>query len=206
MSKREVRRAALEAGFANHAKKDSTGICFIGERRFKEFLSRYLPAQPGEIRTLDGRGIGRHDGLMFHTLGQRKGLGLGGRRDGTGEAWYVVAKDLEQNVLYVAQGHDHPLLFSRELTVDQVHWIAGDRPRLPLHCQAKTRYRQPDQVCTVFPAGPDRYLVRFEQPQRAATPGQSIVLYLGEHCLGGGVIDRVVSAEKSSAAVHRQYG
>ena len=198
LHKVEVRRLALAAGFSNHAKKDSTGICFIGERRFREFLGTYLPARPGEIRTLGGHCIGSHKGLMFHTLGQRKGLGIGGRRNGSGEAWYVVGKDLEHNVLYVAQGQDHPRLFSRELCAAQLHWVAGEGPDLPLRCVAKTRYRQPDQACTVlaYPngAGGDRCVVRFDRPQRAMTPGQSVVFYRDETCIGGGVIKAVDAA------------
>lgn len=186
--KSEVRRIAREAGFGNHAKKDSTGICFIGERNFREFLRGYLPAQAGEIRSIDGRRLGRHDGLMYYTLGQRKGLGIGGSAEGSGEAWYVVAKDMPDNVLVVAQGHDHPALFSRELSVEQLHWIAARAPaRLPYRCRAKIRYRQDDQPCIVdCPDG--RYRVTFDRPQRAVTPGQSVVLYDGEICLGGGVI------------------
>ena len=208
LRKSEVRRLALEAGFSNHAKKDSTGICFIGERRFREFLGTYLPARPGEIRTLEGRCIGSHEGLMFHTLGQRKGLGIGGRRDGSGEAWYVVGKDLERNVLYVAQGHDHPRLFSRELHAVHLHWVAGEQPDLPLRCTAKTRYRQPDQSCIVLPGsdggGAERCVVRFDSPQRAMTPGQSVVFYRGEACLGGGVIETLGAA--AMTATEPRYG
>lgn len=190
LRKSEVRRIALEAGFGNHAKKDSTGICFIGERRFKEFLSRYLPARPGEIRSVDGILLGEHDGLMFHTLGQRKGLGIGGR-GGSGEPWYVVAKDLTTNILYVAQGHDHSMLFSRHLAAGKLNWISGAPPKAQARCYAKTRYRQPDQACWITAIDAGRCHVEFERPQRAVTPGQSVVFYQGEECLGGGVIEEV---------------
>ncbi len=189
LHKTEVRLLAREAGLPNHARKDSTGICFIGERRFREFLGRYLPAQPGEVRTVDGRRVGRHDGLMFHTIGQRKGLGIGGRNDGSGEPWYVVAKDLRDNALIVGQGCDHPLLYSDVLIAGRLHWIAGVPPAWPLGCQAKIRYRQEDQACVVEPDGEGRVAVTFERPQRAIAPGQSVVFYRGEECLGGGVIE-----------------
>jgi tRNA-specific 2-thiouridylase len=194
MLKSEVRRIARAAGFENHAKKDSTGICFIGERNFREFLGRHLTAQAGEIRSADGRLLGRHEGLMFYTLGQRKGLGIGGSVDGSGEAWYVVAKQVPDNVLVVAQGHDHPSLFSRELSVERFHWIAGQpQVRLPYRCRAKTRYRQGDQSC-VIDCRDGRYRVVFDLPQRAVTPGQSVVLYDGDQCLGGGVIAQTAGA------------
>lgn len=194
MLKSEVRRIAHDAGFINHAKKDSTGICFIGERNFREFLGRYLPAQAGEIRSVEGERIGEHEGLIFYTLGQRKGLGIGGSIDGSGEAWYVVTKDMSSNVLVVAQGHDHPSLFSQALIVEKFHWIAGQAPgRMPYRCRAKTRYRQGDQSCMIeYLDG--RYRISFDQPQRAVTPGQSVVLYEGEVCLGGGVIEETIGA------------
>jgi tRNA-specific 2-thiouridylase len=184
LTKPTVRALAQAAGLPNHARKDSTGICFIGERKFKDFLSRYLPAQPGEVRTLDGEIKGRHDGLMYHTIGQRQGLGIGG----PGDAWYVVGKDLAHNVLLVAQGENHPALFARGLYADQVHWIAGAAPALPLQATAKTRYRQADQPCRIMPAD-SGVQVEFEQPQRAITPGQSVVFYHHDECLGGGVIE-----------------
>ncbi len=188
LSKPEVRAIAARQGFVNHAKKDSTGICFIGERNFKKFLGRYLPAQPGEIRTVDDALIGRHDGLMYYTLGQRQGLGIGGLRNGSGDPWYVVDKDMPRNVLIVAQGHDHPLLFSNRLQAGDLHWVAGAAPQVPALCTAKTRYRQADQAC-VIPAIKDGICeVRFDKPQRAVTPGQSVVFYRDEECLGGGVI------------------
>jgi tRNA-specific 2-thiouridylase len=187
--KPEVRRLATELGLKNHAKRDSTGICFIGERRFKDFLQQYLPAQPGHIKTDSGDRIGEHQGLMYYTLGQRQGIGIGGRRDANDNPWYVIAKDISNNTLIVGQGHDHPLLFSQGLYTQQVDWVAGEPPSLPLRCTAKTRYRQADQACTIelnpLNAG---YKIVFEQPQRAVTPGQSVVFYDHEVCLGGGVI------------------
>jgi len=192
LRKSEVRRLAAEAGLATATKKDSTGICFIGERDFSRFLSRYLPAQPGEIRSADGEVLGQHQGLMHYTLGQRKGLGIGGRSDGDESPWYVADKDLATNALIVVQGHDHPRLFSRGLVAQELHWIAGSAPPLPLTCYAKTRYRQPDQACTVTKESDGRYHILFAQPQRAVTPGQSVVFYHGEHCLGGGVIDALL--------------
>jgi len=188
LNKPEVRRLAAQAGFANHEKKDSTGICFIGERKFKEFLSRYLPAQPGEMQTPDGTCIGKHDGLMYYTLGQRQGLGIGGAKDASGEPWYVVDKNLENNILIVAQGHNHPLLFRKQLSADQLNWIADTPKDIPFRCTAKTRYRQTDQPCTITQLHDDQCTVIFDQPQRAITPGQSVVFYQGEECLGGGPI------------------
>ena len=188
--KRDVRRIAEAAGLHVHDKKDSTGICFIGERPFREFLQRYLPARPGEIRTLDGdRVIGEHQGLMYHTIGQRQGLGIGGLADHDEAPWYVVDKDLQRNILLVAQGNDHPALFKSSLYTREILWIAGREPELPMTCKAKVRYRQPDQACTVRRDG-EAYRVDFEQRQRAVTPGQSVVFYQGELCLGGGVIEQ----------------
>ncbi len=188
LNKSQVRETAARQGFANHAKKDSTGICFIGERNFKKFLSRYLPAQPGVIRSADGDLLGKHDGLMYYTLGQRQGLGIGGRRDGSGDPWYVVDKDMARNVLIVAQGHDHPLLFSRRLQAADLHWVVGAAPRLPATCTAKTRYRQADQSCLISAIKDGGCEVEFDKPQWAVTSGQSVVFYRGEECLGGGVI------------------
>jgi tRNA-specific 2-thiouridylase len=189
LSKTEVRRLAAEAGLVTHAKKDSTGICFIGERPFRRFLAAYLPARPGEIRTPEGRVLGGHDGLMYYTLGQRKGLGIGGCQEAGGQPWYVAAKDLADNALIVVQGHDHPLLFSQHLTAGSLHWVAGRPPAVPLPCRAKTRYRQADQACELEGLDAGRCQVRFAEPQRAVTPGQSVVFYLGEECLGGGIIE-----------------
>ena len=187
--KREVRALAREAGLPNHDKKDSTGICFIGERPFQDFLNRYLPANPGDIRTLDGEPVGRHLGLMYYTLGQRQGLGIGGRRDGDGEAWYVAAKDLKRNRLIVVQGHDHPALLSERLVARDLNWISGAAP----HCQwvygAKTRYRQKDAACTISEVDAQGCTVEFAEPQWAVTPGQSVVVYESQVCLGGGIIE-----------------
>jgi tRNA-specific 2-thiouridylase len=189
MNKPEVRALAIKAGFANARKKDSTGICFIGERRFKEFLQRFIPAQPGEIRTAGEQIIGRHEGLMYYTLGQRGGLGIGGIRGAHQDAWYVLRKDMERNVLYVGQGHDHPWLFHSALEAGSLDWVAGHPPAAHFRCAAKTRYRQPDQNCDVEVLDNGRCQVRFDQPQRAITPGQSVVFYDGPICLGGGIIE-----------------
>lgn len=190
LEKPRVRDIALDQGLITHDKRDSTGICFIGERRFKEFLARFLPAQPGEIHTPTGAVIGRHDGLMYYTLGQRQGLNIGGVQGYPEEPWYVVAKDLDHNILIVAQGHDHPLLFSTTLQASQLHWVAGAPPALPYRCSAKVRYRQQDQDCTLTDIDPSgSATVIFDQPQRAVTPGQSVVFYHNERCLGGGIID-----------------
>ncbi len=194
LHKTEVREIARRAGLPNYQRKDSTGICFIGERRFRDFLSRYLPAQPGDIVTPSGEVIGRHQGLMYHTLGQRQGLGIGGRADASGAPWYVADKRLDSNELVVVQGADHPLLFSIALHASSVHWIAGRPPAERFRARAKVRYRQSDQDCSVTVTG-QGVLVRFDEPQRAVTPGQSLVLYDGDDCLGGGVIDGARRAE-----------
>jgi tRNA-specific 2-thiouridylase len=187
LRKSEVRRIAREAGLPNHAKKDSTGICFIGERPFREFLSRYLPREPGPIVTPDGVRVGEHHGLMYYTLGQRQGLGIGGRRGGDGAAWYVAAKELASNTLVVVQGHDDPRLFSTRLRAQDASWIAGSPPADDGALAAKTRYRQADAPCA-FAGGDGSFTLEFRDPQWAVTPGQSAVLYRGEVCLGGGVI------------------
>jgi tRNA-uridine 2-sulfurtransferase len=193
LPKPEVRRIAEENGFINHAKKDSTGICFIGERRFKDFLNRYLPANPGAIKTVDGKTIGQHDGLMYYTLGQRQGLGIGGRQDAKESPWYVATKNLENNVLIVTQDREHPLLMSNRLTCSQVHWVSDSEPSwetIPtLQCTAKTRYRQSDQACSISRLDNQTYAVDFPEAQWAVTPGQSVVFYDGENCLGGGIIE-----------------
>lgn len=192
LTKPEVRRIAKQAGFHNYDKPDSTGICFIGERRFRDFLVRYLPPKPGPIRSIEGLELGEHQGVAHYTIGQRQGLGVGGIQ-GAGEApWYVVDKDLESNVLIVAQGNAHPALLSRQLVAGDMHWI-DEAPELPLACTAKTRYRQPDAACTVA-VGEQGYVVTFSEPQRAVTPGQYVCLYLEEVCLGGGVIEAVRAA------------
>ncbi len=188
--KRDVRRMAREAGLTTHDKKDSTGICFIGERPFQEFLARFLTPRPGDIESVDGIRVGTHDGLMYYTIGQRQGLGIGGRTGGSGEPWYVVDKDLARYTLIVAQGHEHPALYSRTLLASELHWIRGRAPALPLRCEAKVRYRQPRQACELL-AQDDGCLVRFDAPQWAAAPGQSVVFYAGDECLGGAIIDSV---------------
>jgi len=189
LEKGEVRRIAAEAGLVTHAKRDSTGICFIGERNFRQFLARYLPAQPGEMRTPEGELLGRHNGLMYYTLGQRQGLGLGGVPGHPEAPWYVVGKALDDNVLLVAQGHDHPRLYSPALIADELHWIAGRPPALPLACSAKVRYRSPDHPCRLESPENGRCRVVFERPEWAVTPGQSVVFYQDEVCLGGGIIE-----------------
>ena len=188
LTKPEVRLLAARAGFDNARKRDSTGICFIGERKFKSFLKRYLPARPGMIESLDGRTLGTHEGLMYYTMGQRRGFGVGGVKGQDAEAWYVVAKDLERNVLIVAQGHDHPSLFSDTLIAKDLHWTLGAAPSMPVRLAAKIRYRQVDQACELHEAGEGLVRVVFEVPQRAVTPGQSVVFYRGSECLGGGLI------------------
>ncbi len=186
-----VRTIAQKSNFPNHAKKDSTGICFIGERKFSDFLSKFLPATPGPMLTPDGEYIGRHNGLMYYTLGQRKGLGIGGRADTDEIPWFVVAKDVENNTLVVAQGHDHPMLLKRELSANQLHWVSGSPPQeIPMTCRARIRHRQPLQRCEIISLQDDVCHVRFMEQQRAITPGQSIVFYNDDICLGGGVIDR----------------
>ncbi|MDJ0805801.1 MAG: tRNA 2-thiouridine(34) synthase MnmA [Gammaproteobacteria bacterium] len=190
LHKRQVRQLAESAGFANHRKKDSTGICFIGERKFRDFLSRYLPANPGIIEDTQGLEIGYHQGLMYYTLGQRQGLGIGGRKDSPEAPWFVVRKDLERNVLVAAQGHEHPLLMSRELLIEQLHWISDSHPPLPARFLARVRHRQPLQPCEIRPQDAD-YRITFETPQRAATPGQSVVFYDSLDCLGGGIIKSI---------------
>ena len=187
MHKRDVRRIAREQGIPTWAKKDSTGICFIGERPFRDFLARYLPRVPGPIETSEGRTIGRHDGLAYYTLGQRQGLRIGGTRDGTDEPWFVAGKDLARNALVAVQGHDHPLLHGRDVDAIEMHWIAGAPPPLPARFGAKTRYRMPDATCTLAVAGAG-CRATFDVAQWAPTPGQYLVLYDGDVCLGGGVI------------------
>ncbi len=191
--KRDVRKMALGAGLHVAVKKDSTGICFIGERPFKDFLSRYLPPKKGEIRCLDDeRVLGEHDGLSFHTIGQRKGLHIGGTRsyarDGEHDAWFVAAKDMARNILYVVQGHDHPALLKSELRADQLSWVSGQAPHTHWVYAAKTRYRQPDAPCEIERVDAGGCTIEFAEPQWAVTPGQSVVVYESRVCLGGGVI------------------
>ena len=190
LSKPEVRRIAEQLELVTAKKKDSTGICFIGERKFRDFLGRYLPAQPGAIVTVDGVTVGEHQGLMYHTLGQRKGLGIGGMKESNDDPWYVVDKDVAANRLIVAQGADHPRLMSVGLIAQQLHWVDRQPLTAPLQCVVKTRYRQEDIPCVIAPLDDDRIEVRFEQPVAAVTPGQSAVFYLGEVCLGGGIIEQ----------------
>ncbi len=199
LEKSQVRDQAEAAGFDNFDKKDSTGICFIGERDFRAFLSRYIASDPGDMVTPEGVVVGRHSGLAFYTIGQRRGLDLGGLA-GHGEgAWYVVDKDIDANRLMVAQGHDHPRLMSEGLIATTLSWVDGRGPNGPLRCTAKTRYRQPDQACTLQPHG-DEVLVGFDVPQRAVAPGQSVVFYDGARCLGGGVIrERLAEAPQGVA-------
>lgn len=194
LPKSEVRELATQAGFDNYAKKDSTGICFIGERDFQEFLAKYLPANPGDIVTPEGDVIGRHTGVMYYTLGQRKGLGIGGQRSASEEPWYVVDKNLDENQLIVAQGHNHPLMMQHGLIAEQVHWISerAMADGQTFTCTAKSRYRQADQACAVTVLDEQRIRVEFTDAQRAITPGQWVVLYDGEQCLGGGVIAEIL--------------
>lgn len=190
LEKPRVREIAMEAGLATAKKKDSTGVCFIGEKNFKQFLSNYLPATPGEIHTIDGVVKGRHDGLMYYTLGQRQGLGIGG--SGTGEPWFVASKDLRNNILYVVQGEQHPELYSYGLRASGLNWISGQPPAEPFRCTAKFRYRQKDQVVILTAQEDGTCEVRFDQPQKAVTPGQSVVFYQDQVCLGGATIDEVI--------------
>jgi tRNA-specific 2-thiouridylase len=195
-SKPQIRELAKKNNLQTHDKKDSTGICFIGERRFSTFLEKYLPARPGEIHTVDGICIGKHNGLMYYTLGQRKGLGIGGLKEGDEEPWYVVEKDLTNNILIVAQGHNHPAMFNNTLETGQVNWIAEAEPGADIMASgltAKIRYRQHDQRCSLSMMNKQKYVVTFEQAQRAITPGQSVVFYQHEVCLGGGVIEKMYS-------------
>ena len=186
--KSDVRQIAAAAHLPNHAKKDSTGICFIGERPFREFLNQYLPREPGPIVTPEGMRVGTHIGLAFYTIGQRKGIGIGGMAGGEGEAWYVAQKDLGANALIVVQGHDHMLLMRNALRAENASWVSGDAPVPDSPHSAKTRYRQADSACVVTRSEDEGIAVEFAQPQWAVTPGQSVVLYDGAVCLGGAVI------------------
>jgi tRNA-specific 2-thiouridylase len=188
LPKAEVRRIAAEARLPNHAKKDSTGICFIGERPFREFLNRYLPREPGPIITPEGMRVGTHIGLAFYTIGQRKGIGIGGKSGREGTPWYVAQKDLGSNALVVVQGHDHMLMMRRSLSAADASWISGDLPEPGSTHSAKTRYRQADSACVVTRSEDDQIALEFARPQWAVTPGQSVVLYDGPVCLGGAVI------------------
>lgn len=192
IEKPKVREIAMQQDLVTHDKKDSTGICFIGERKFKDFLARFLPAQPGVIENADGQAIGQHDGLMYHTLGQRKGLLIGGLKEFSEQPWYVVDKDLDRNVLIVGQGADHPLLFSNGLIANQLHWVDRVGPANGFKCAVKTRYRQEDIPCVLNARDDQSIEVIFDSPQKAVTPGQSAVFYDGDTCLGGGIIESYI--------------
>ncbi|MDN4503397.1 tRNA 2-thiouridine(34) synthase MnmA [Alteromonadaceae bacterium BrNp21-10] len=192
LQKPEVRAIAEQQGLVTHNKKDSTGICFIGERKFKDFLSQYLPAQPGIIETTEGEEIGRHEGLMYHTLGQRKGLYIGGKAEHGEQPWYVVEKDMLRNVLIVGQGSDHPQLYSTGLNANQLDWVDRQPMNDSIRCTVKTRYRQQDVSCQVNKQHDDSIQVIFDEPQKAVTPGQSVVFYQDDICLGGGIIESYI--------------
>jgi tRNA-specific 2-thiouridylase len=199
LQKSEVRRIANDAGLPNYARKDSTGICFIGERPFREFLQTYIPASPGDIETPEGVVIGRHDGLMYHTLGQRQGLGIGGLRDYGADPWFVAGKDLKRNVLIAVQGKDHPLLWSAAMETEAVRWLEAP-DRSDFSCQVKTRYRQRDVPCHVSLQADGSARVRFAEPVWAVTPGQYAVFYDQDRCLGGGVIESATGARTDEPA------
>jgi tRNA-specific 2-thiouridylase len=204
LRKEEVRRIARDLTLPVFDKKDSTGICFIGERPFAEFLSRYLPAQPGEIETIDGRSVGQHQGLMYYTLGQRQGLHIGGQAGAAESPWYVSGKDLNRNVLKVVQGHDHSALMSAGLIAGQLEWVSGQPPAARFQCKAKVRYRQADQSCEVHVRADGQAEVQFAEPQRAVPPGQYVVFYIDDECLGGGVIEQT-SGTFSGVDAFAQY-
>ena len=189
LEKSKVRDYAEKADLATAKKKDSTGICFIGERKFRDFLQKFLPAQPGEIISSDGDVIGKHQGLMYYTLGQRQGLGIGGLKDTSDDPWFVVGKDLDKNQLIAGQGHNHPLLLNKQLVASQLDWVAGHAPADRFEAKAKIRYRQTEQNCTVSRLDNEQWIVCFEALQRAIAPGQSVVFYQDDVCLGGGIID-----------------
>ena len=186
--KTEVRDIARKHGLANHAKRDSTGICFIGERPFREFLNRYLPTTPGQMVTPKGKVVGQHQGLSFYTLGQRQGLGIGGAKESSGEPWFVAGKNMSNNRLIVVQGHDHPALLTPRLDAIDLHWISGHAPDIARSYAAKTRYRQADAACRITSLADGSGRFEFAEMQWAVTPGQSVVVYEGDVCLGGGII------------------
>lgn len=192
LPKPEVRRIAAKLGLATHDKKDSTGICFIGERKFRDFLEQYIPAQPGAIQTKEGETLGEHAGLMYYTYGQRQGLGIGGQKNHSDAPWYVINKDLSNNILIVSQGNENEELFSSKLIASQPTWVNQWEPLLPYSCQAKIRYRQSDQNCTVNSLTDGKIEVEFSTPQRAVTPGQYIVFYQQDRCLGGAIIEHFI--------------
>ncbi len=204
LEKSEVRELAEAQGLHNHERKDSTGICFIGERRMEPFLRRYIDTSPGPIRALDGTVVGQHAGLCFYTIGQRQGLGLGGRAGAPEEPWYVAAKCRHTNELTVVQGHDHPALFSDEMRISGLHWISAGPPTLGEPLAAKIRYRQADQACSLQALEGGESVVRFDRPQRAAAPGQSIVFYRAAACLGGGIVE--AAWQRQSTVAHRRLG
>jgi tRNA-specific 2-thiouridylase len=204
LRKSQVREIARSIGLPNAAKRDSTGICFIGERPFREFLNRYLPMKPGPIRTPDGTIIGEHVGLTFYTLGQRKGIGVGGTKSGSGEPWFVARKDMATNTLWVVQGHGHPWLMSDGLQAADASWVAGSPPETGMRLTAKTRYRQADATCVVTRIDGDAFELAFDEPQWAATPGQSAVLYRGEVSLGGGVIAAATMTRLGRSEAHAE--
>ena len=187
--KTEIRKIAAEIGLPNARKKDSTGICFIGERPFREFLHRYLSNKPGPIKTPEGKIVGEHIGLSYYTLGQRKGIGIGGTKDSNGEPWFAARKDIKENVLYVVQGHDHPWLQSMTLKASNPNWILETPPSAGSQLSVKTRYRMPDEPCEILAADENSLFLASKEPMWAVTPGQSAVLYNGDICLGGAVID-----------------
>ena len=193
LEKGKVRRLAETHKFLVFDKKDSTGICFIGERKFKDFLQRFIPAQPGIIESIDGKPLGEHSGLMYYTIGQRQGLGIGGTTDGSESPWYVVEKQLATNTLVVAQGHHHPLLYNSSCSIGELHWISRPEIELPYSCSAKIRYRQQDEACNIISIDGSTAVVEFEHPQRAITPGQALVFYQRDICLGGGTIESAFS-------------
>jgi tRNA-uridine 2-sulfurtransferase len=205
LTKRQVRAMAREQGIPTYAKKDSTGICFIGERPFRDFLARYLPREPGPIETPEGQVVGRHTGLAYYTLGQRQGLGVGGTRDGSSAPWFVARKDPTRNALIAVQGHDDPRLYANEVETGPLHWIAGVPPRAGQRLSAMTRYRMVAATCDIEPLGADRWHAGFGVPQWAPTPGQYLVVYDDNVCLGGGVIERAFAdagvATRQSALV-----
>lgn len=190
--KSEIREFAKQLQLITHDKKDSIGICFIGEKRFKQFLSEFILAKPGEIVNCQGKTIGKHDGLMFYTIGQRQGLGIGGLQDSDLQPWYVVDKDIPNNRLLVAQGQNHPMLYAQGLLCSPIHWLSKSALELPMTCYAKTRYRQEDQACVISPESSQQHCVMFSDPQRAITPGQYIVFYAQNRCLGGATIEQII--------------
>jgi tRNA-specific 2-thiouridylase len=191
-NKPQIREFAKDLGLVTHAKKDSTGICFIGEKRFKTFLKEFILTKPGDIKNMEGKILGRHDGLMFYTLGQRQGLGIGGLQNSTDDPWYVVDKAVDTNTLYIAQGSHHPMLYAQGLICSPIHWLTECQDNLPITCYAKTRYRQTEQACMISPMDDNQHYVMFSSPQRAVTPGQYVVFYDKNQCLGGATIEHII--------------